>query len=328
MAKYGIFLSLLIIAIPISPAEGQTADSKFVSSDRFNDLYEEAADLYDAGRASEALAILRRINDHRPDSPMVHNGLCVAFSRAGESVKAIASCQQAIRLNPQFANPYYNLGVIYESQGQYADALAALQRAISLKPNFPAAFYTVAGVYAAQGREQEAVTEYLKAIHLKADYAQAYCGLSASYFNLKRYEDSASALQQTIKLNPDFLAYKNLGVVYIALGEFRAAADAFANAIELDRNKPSTYRYLGYSYQKLGKKLHARAAYLSCLQLQPDDAETRYLLGMLAISLTNRTEALQQIKALQKLDSTLAQRLYAAVYADKIVDVRSVANPP
>jgi tetratricopeptide (TPR) repeat protein len=87
--------------------------------------------------------------------------------------------------------------------------------------------------------------------------------LAASYLNLEQYEESVNALKKTIKLDPDFSAYKNLGVVYIALGKFRAAADAFAKAIEL--NPPSTYRYLGYSYQKLGKNCtHAKPISLAC----------------------------------------------------------------
>lgn len=63
MVRYAILLSLVFIAISISPASGQTPD---------DDLYEETAYLYDAGSTSEALAILNRLLDRRPKATL-HN---------------------------------------------------------------------------------------------------------------------------------------------------------------------------------------------------------------------------------------------------------------
>jgi len=73
---------------------------------------------------------------------------------------------------------------------------------------------------------------------------------------------------------------------------------------------------------------HRAAGRLADAALKPDDAETRYLLGLAAISINRRDDALQQFKILKTLDSSLAEKLYAALYSDKVIRVSRAANSP
>ncbi len=58
----------------------------------------------------------------------------VRYGRAKLSSQAIASFQQAIRLDPYFADAYYGLGLAYLDLGQWQEAIVAFEHAIRLEP--------------------------------------------------------------------------------------------------------------------------------------------------------------------------------------------------
>src|SRR6266851_3069487 len=60
---------------------------------------------------------------------------CFEWNGKQESDKAIADCNQAIRLNPNYAMAFYNRGTAYKAKGQYDRAIEDYDQAIRLNPN-------------------------------------------------------------------------------------------------------------------------------------------------------------------------------------------------
>ena len=56
------------------------------------------------------------------------------LGQQGQYAAAVDEFTEAIRLEPDFAEPHYNLGSVLDRQGQYAAAVAMHQEAIRLKP--------------------------------------------------------------------------------------------------------------------------------------------------------------------------------------------------
>ena len=50
------------------------------------------------------------------------------------------------------------------------------------------------------------------------------------------------------------------------------------------------------------------------IRLKPDDARSHYALGETYLSLKDRPSALDEYRILQKLDTTLADRLFKQIY--------------
>ena len=73
----------------------------------------------------------------------------VAHKFKGDFDRALEDYDQAILLNPSFANAYNNRGVIYRLKGEYDRATRDYDQAIWLDRNVPAFFYNRAIAYSA-----------------------------------------------------------------------------------------------------------------------------------------------------------------------------------
>jgi predicted O-linked N-acetylglucosamine transferase (SPINDLY family) len=98
----------------------------------------------------------------------------------GRLDEAVASLQQAQRLQPGDAETYHNLGIALNAQGKLDEAVASLQQALRLKPDFVEAHNNLGNALQAQGRLDEAVSCYRQALRLKADCAEAHSNLLLS----------------------------------------------------------------------------------------------------------------------------------------------------
>ena len=85
----------------------------------------------------------------------------VAYRLKGDYDRALQDYEQAIRLNPNAANPYNNRGIIYRIKGDYDRAIADYDEAIWLKSgDYPAAFYNRALAYTDKGDYDHALTDF------------------------------------------------------------------------------------------------------------------------------------------------------------------------
>jgi tetratricopeptide (TPR) repeat protein len=70
---------------------------------------------------------------------------------------------EAIRLNPQGADAYYNRGQAYDYLGQYERAIQDYDEAIRLDPQLAIAYNNRGYAYRSHGKTKEAELDYQKA---------------------------------------------------------------------------------------------------------------------------------------------------------------------
>lgn len=150
---------------------------------------------------------------------------------AGETEKAIDVLLQAVKIDPDLAEAYFNLGVAYdlvEAEDQTVDQTSEpVTESRSKKPaekkkNSDKAF-------------ESAVTAYKKLIakNKEDDVAHFYLGLT--YNKLNEDEDAAKSLKEAVELKPDNTEYQTeLGAIYIKLAKYHEAVAALKKALELD----------------------------------------------------------------------------------------------
>ncbi len=141
---------------------------------------------------------------------------------------AIAALKQAVKLDPNLSEAYFQLGIAYslmEMQMAQSGAITeqpANSKDARVKTNSEKAF-------------EKAVEAYKKwiAIHPSDDVAQF--NLGRTYSKLAQDEEAEKSFQQAVKLKPDDSEYQTeLGAILIRLAKYREAIEPLKKAVALD----------------------------------------------------------------------------------------------
>ena len=88
------------------------------------------------------------------------------YGRKGEYHGAIIDLDEAIELNPDFAQAFRVRGLVYDKKGEYDRAIANFNQAIGLKPDYADALHERGIAYAKKGEYDRAIADYNEAIRL------------------------------------------------------------------------------------------------------------------------------------------------------------------
>jgi Tfp pilus assembly protein PilF len=93
-----------------------------------------------------------------------YRGWAVSF--LGRIDEAIEDCKKAIRLDPDFGNPYNDIGVYLMQKGRLDDAIPWLETAKQAKRYEPRHFpyLNLGRIYVAKGNPMRALDEFVKAL--------------------------------------------------------------------------------------------------------------------------------------------------------------------
>lgn len=101
------------------------------------------------------------------------------FSFLGDYSRAIADCRRAIKVDPDFGNPYNDIGAYLIEQQQWDAAIPWLQKAVAATRYesyfFP--HFNLGRVYEHKREWKKAREHYLRALQLNRQYLLAYQGL-------------------------------------------------------------------------------------------------------------------------------------------------------
>ena len=157
----------------------------------------------------------------------------------GETEKAIQALDQAVKLNPDLAEGYFQLGIAW-SLIEVRDKTAETSGTPTPEPT---KVTTKKGAKKEQkilrtNSEkffQKAVDAYQKLVDANDQDATAFFNLGRAYNKLNEDEDAEKALRQAVKLNPDDTEFQTeLGAILIKLAKYGDAVAALKKALELD----------------------------------------------------------------------------------------------
>jgi tetratricopeptide (TPR) repeat protein len=170
----------LILFIPdiarssADPPEKEASESKQMAEQLYNAGYlfsllgqhEEAIRLFDKSLAIEPTA-----------EAYTYKGW--AYSHMGDFRRAIEEAEKAIRLDPDFGNPYNDIGVYLVELGKEEEAVAYLERAMKAKRyccyQFP--HFNLGRIYLKRKEYDKAREEFKKSLAIDPDYEPARQGL-------------------------------------------------------------------------------------------------------------------------------------------------------
>ena len=135
--------------------------------ERAIELIGEAMKLQMAEEFDEAIRLYKESIALYPTAD-AHTYLGWAYSFKGRLNEAIAQCEIAIELDPDFGNPYNDIGVYLMQQQKLDDAIPWLERAKSAKRYEPRHFpyINLGRVYLTKGMIQKALEEFGGALQI------------------------------------------------------------------------------------------------------------------------------------------------------------------
>ena len=128
---------------------------------------------------------------------------CYSLNTQEQYTNAIAACNQALAINPNYPEALWSKGFALDQQKNHQEALELYKQATDLKPDFAEAWTNQGGALLLLGRPNEAVAAYDKATVLKPDLAAAWRDRGAALLELGRINEAISSINKAIKIDPN-----------------------------------------------------------------------------------------------------------------------------
>ena len=138
------------------------------------DLFQEAYERQMEGELDMAVDLYRRSIEVFPTAE-AHTFLGWTYSFLGKLDEAIDECKKAIRIDPDFGNPYNDIGAYLIEKTLYEEAIPWLLRALSAKryDNYHFAHYNLGRAYMASDLLNKARSEFQRALSIRPEYEMA-----------------------------------------------------------------------------------------------------------------------------------------------------------
>ena len=226
-----------------------------------DDHYLRASAYYLSHRFPEADRESGEALDLAPDSPQILVLRTRLLQRAGDQDEALQTAQKAIRLAPNWDQPYYLAGVSSYFIRLYEEAVKNLTRAVELNPKSARALFVLYIAFANLGKLDDAETSLRRAIALQPKNARLYCHLGILLERKDKNADAAGFFRKAIQLKPQYaLSHYELGKLLASSSHLRPAAQELEQAIRYDPGLTSAYYQLGRIYAKVGE--HERSDHM------------------------------------------------------------------
>jgi len=206
-----------------------TSDNDFAHNN-LGYLCIDSAQLDKAISHFEAAATIRhgKTNKHyNVGSAFIEMNLADALARKGQSDDAMVHYQQAITLEPNYADAYYNRGNVLFAKGQIDDAIADWEKALLLQPNDADAHTSLGNALLRKGSINEAIAHYETALALAPEDPHSRNNLAwlLATSSDDKIRDGAKAVefaQQAVAITggrePQF--FRTLAAAYAESGRF------------------------------------------------------------------------------------------------------------
>ena len=167
---------------------------------------------------------------------------------ANEIDKAVVAYEQAVKLNPDFGQAYFQLGISYAILEKAEETLPANEPVVETEPT-PTPTPAPKSRKNKKGEEivvrtkksdkafESAVKAYKKYLAKNPKDDQAHFFLARSYDKLNEDPDALKSFREAVKLQPENTEYQTeLGKILMKLAQYDEAVRVLKKALELDEN--------------------------------------------------------------------------------------------
>jgi len=229
--------------------------------------------------------------------------------------RALASFEEAIQLDQNYALAYVGLADFYNWAGIYgilpasqthSRAKAAAETAIEIDDSLGEAYATLGlSIESADNNWAEAERLYQRSLELNPNYSLAHEWYSSLLVGSGRFEEGLHEIKRAEELDPLSLRGMTLTAwSYYQARRFKEAAAKAQQIIDLDRGYFQGHMQLGNALLEIGEGEKALAAIRESVRLMPASALPKYELCFALVACNRRDEAKGVLRELLELSAT------------------------
>jgi tetratricopeptide (TPR) repeat protein len=269
------------------------------STHRRNDDYQSAVTIWNDTVAK------------RPNNPRGHNNLGYALDQAGGMAAAKAQYEEALRLDPSYADAHNNLGGILDKMGQQAEAKTQYEETLRLDPGQVDARNNLGMVLEKMGRVAAAKEQYEEALRLKPDSVEAHNNLGNALDKMGRLAEARAQYEEALRLEPENArAHDNLGNLFEKMGQVAEAKAQYEAALKFEPENANAHYNLATALARMGRLPEAIEQYGQALRFKPDYFEAHNNLGTALLQAGRVPEAIEHYEQALRLKPDYAKAHY------------------
>ena len=243
------------------------------------------------GELKKARAAFEKYVALLPNQPNPLNCLGEFLLFAGNYDQAITTLQQSLKINSDFPVTYGDLGDTYLAKGMYSQALRSYERYIALSPSEveqSEGHFLMGKLYYLKGDYAKAIQKCQQALKLNPQMIEAHWILGLTFVKKEMFDQAESEVLTIKKLmekteTEDLKThyYHLLGELSLSKGLYQQALENFHEAANIrSLNRTFFVNALGEAYFKMGELNKAVEKFEAVFEINPNYAQTHYLLGM------------------------------------------------
>ena len=230
------------------------------------------------GEMDKALEAYRKVLNVDPGQSALASRVAALLIQQEDYPQAIDVLKDAIKANPNDAEPYHQLAFIYAKYLKKMDqAVDYANRAIALNPADIEAYQRLCEIELAAGQEQKAIEALERATKVRSDDPSFWTQLGKLYAAVLFSPDSQP--------KPD---------------ELKRVNEIFKKAVENAKDDPAILKDAADYYASSQQLKEAIPIYLRVIELQPDDANAREKLATGFILTDQRGKAVELLEQIIK----------------------------
>ena len=200
--------------------------------------------------------------------------------------RAMEYCNDAIAIDPYYAEAYFNRGLIYEMKGQLPLAAEEYKKSFMINPSLTDSMKRLGKVYTDMGAPQKIVETFNDALEKYKDNVALLENLSIAYQVMNRDDKNVEIQQKILSIDPkNNRALVNLGLAYIRQNRLASAEGEFNQVLLNDPTNIDAYTNLGVVYMREGRRSDAIEKFNQVLILDPNNQNAKNLLKLLGVQM-------------------------------------------
>ncbi|MFA4858334.1 MAG: tetratricopeptide repeat protein [Candidatus Margulisiibacteriota bacterium] len=215
--------------------------------------------------------------------------ICAGSQGPAAIEQAVIYSNQALQIDPYYAEAYLTLGYAADMQGKKKVAAENFVRAFEINPNLDEAMNRANAIFSSYaGGRAEGIAEYLKVLakYPKDELPKERARIARRLADLYLLDGNAGAAEalfdDILVVDPQNVDVQaTLASLYIDLGKLDAAFNILKTAVVVDPKNVIVHSALGRYYIKVGRMDSARAEFEQVLQVDPGNAFAREALQKL-----------------------------------------------